>query len=394
LCDRKHKGAHSRLLTSPHGDKSEVLIVSIWKVVPLNRRLGEQRNAPERERMTDTRSDLSIVAIIPLYNGARWIEQTIGSVLSQTRKPDEFIVVDDGSTDDGLAVVERLAREHRITLLRKTNGGQSAARNYAVAHSKSALIALLDQDDIWHPRHLEALVEVFTEHKGPPLGWVYSDFDDIDHDGKMVSGTYVERPRLENPKRHLHSILQHGVIIQPSATLISRAAFEAVGGFDERLCGYEDDDLFLRMFREGFANAYVPYSTSQWRIHPSSCGASDRHDNSLRLYIRKLLDAFPDDLWRGHYYTRDMIAPRFINIWLLMYVRASRYKNHAKMREYVEDALALVPLLRPMRKLLYATALPLMRFPLLGNALLTMREIAQQVLLWISAAQPRVRARQ
>jgi glycosyltransferase involved in cell wall biosynthesis len=141
-------------------------------------------------------------------------------------KPDEFIVVDDGSTDDGLAVVERLAREHHIILLRKTNGGQSAARNYAVAHSQSALIALLDQDDIWHPRHLA-------------LGWVCSDFDDIDHDGKMVSRTYVEHPRLENPKRHLHSILQHGVIIQPSATLISRTAFKAVGGFDERLCGYK-----------------------------------------------------------------------------------------------------------------------------------------------------------
>src|SRR5258708_8253025 len=301
--------------------------------------------------MTDTRSDLSIVAIIPLYNGARWIEQSIRSVLSQTRKPDEFIVVDDGSTDDGLAIVERLAREHRITLLCKTNGGQSAARNYAVAHSKSALIALLDQDDIWHPKHLEALVEAFAEHKGPPLGWVYSDFDDIDHDGKMVSGTYVEHPRLENPKRHLHSVLRQGLIIQPSAPLISRTAFEAVGGFDERLCGSEDDDLFLRMFRDGFANAYVPYSTSQWRIHSSACGASDRHDNSLRLYIRKLLDAFPDDLWRGHYYTRDIIAALFVNILLLLYLGGSRDKNHAEMEEKTEDAPALVSLPPPRPRL-------------------------------------------
>jgi GT2 family glycosyltransferase len=259
------------------------------------------------------------------------------------------------------------------------NGGQSSARNFGVAHSRSALIALLDQDDIWHPRHLEALVEVFRDHRGPPLGWVYSDFDDIDDDGKLVSRTYVEHPHLENPKRHLHSILGQGVIIQPSATLISRRAFEAVGGFDERLCGYEDDDLFLRMFRASFDNAYFPYSTSQWRIHSSSCGASDRHDNSLRLYITKLLDSFPDDLWRGHYYTRDIIARRFIKIWLLMYMRASRYKNHAKMREYVNDALALVPLLRPGRRLLYATALPLMRFPMLGHAMFTMRHLAQRV---------------
>jgi glycosyltransferase involved in cell wall biosynthesis len=67
--------------------------------------------------MIDIRSDLSIVAIIPLYNGARWIHQSIASVLSQTLQPDEFIVVDDGSTDNGPAIVERLSGSHPIRLL-------------------------------------------------------------------------------------------------------------------------------------------------------------------------------------------------------------------------------------------------------------------------------------
>jgi len=329
--------------------------------------------------VTNTNSDLSIVAIIPLYNGARWIEQSIGSVLSQTLPPDELVVIDDGSTDDSPAIVEKLTQSPRIKLLRKPNGGQSSARNFGVAHSKSALVALLDQDDIWYPHHLEALVEAFKHHKGPPLGWAYSDFDDIDIDGKTVSRAYVSCSQLENPKRHLAAILRRGIIIQPSATLISRTAFEAVGAFDERLCGYEDDDLFLRMFRAGFDNAYIPYSTSQWRIHAFSCGASDRHDDSLRLYISKLLDSFPDDAWRGHYYARDLIAPRFINIWIQMYVRASRYKNHAKMREYVNDALALVPLLRPRRRLLYSLALPLLRFPFLGKAIIGTRHFVRRI---------------
>jgi len=328
--------------------------------------------------VTDRNSDLSIVAIIPLYNGAKWIEQSIASVLSQTLQPDEFIVVDDGSTDEGSAVVEKWAQNHPIRLLCKSNGGQSSARNFGVAHSKSALIALLDQDDIWHPNHLEALLQVFKNHTGPPLGWAYSDFDDVDIDGKMVGRAYASHPTLVNPKRHLTTILRQGVIIQPSATLISRAAFEAVGGFDELLCGYEDDDLFLRIFRAGFDNTYVPYSTSQWRIHSSSCGASDRHDNSLRLYIKKLLDSFPDDPWRGHYYARDMIAPRFINIWIQMYIRASRYRNHAKMKEYLNDAWALVPLLRPRRRLIYSAALPFMRFPFLRQAMIATHRIARQ----------------
>jgi len=62
---------------------------------------------------------LSIAAIIPLYNGAKFIEQAIGSVLSQTLLPDEIIVIDDGSTDDGPALVERMAEKHPITLLRQ-----------------------------------------------------------------------------------------------------------------------------------------------------------------------------------------------------------------------------------------------------------------------------------
>jgi glycosyltransferase involved in cell wall biosynthesis len=206
-----------------------------------------------------------------------------------------------------------------VTLLRKPNGGQSSARNFAVAHSRSALIALLDQDDRWYPNHLQVLRREFAEHEGMPLGWAYSDFDDIDAAGRVVSRDSIARRNLENPKRHLASLLAHGLIIQPSATLIGREAFQAVGGFDERLCGYEDDDLFLRIFRASFDNSFVPYPTSQWRIHEACCGASQRMDDSLRYYIKKLLTAYPNDCWRGAYYARDAIAPRFIATWLQMY---------------------------------------------------------------------------
>jgi hypothetical protein len=102
-------------------------------------------------------------------------------------------------------------------------------------------------------------------------------------------------------------------------------------------------------------------------------------DDSLRYYIRKLLTAFPDDRWRGAYYARDAIAPRFIMTWLQMYVRAWRYKNYAKMREYAREALALVPLLgiRP-RRLLYSIIFPLLRFPIVGMALIA---VGRRVLL-------------
>jgi GT2 family glycosyltransferase len=169
------------------------------------------------------------------------------------------------------------------------------------------------------------------------------------------------------------------VIIQPSATLISRAAFQAVGGFDERMCGYEDDDLFLRIFRESFDNVFIEHPTSQWRIHDSSCGASDRMDESLRYYIGKLLRSYPDDKWRGHYYARDAIAPRFINTWIQMYIRAGRYKNRAKMNEYINEAMALVPLLRWRRRIFYSVVLPLMRVPAMGQAVIAASPVLHRV---------------
>jgi glycosyltransferase involved in cell wall biosynthesis len=305
--------------------------------------------------------DLSIVAIIPLYNGGWCIEEAVRSVFAQGLPPDEFIVVDDGSTDDGPAIVERLAREHPIRLLRKSNGGQSAARNFGIRRSKSAFIALLDHDDRWYPNHLEELVKPVKGYQGLPLGWVYSDFDDIDKEGKMIDRNFLDRYHVQNPKRRLFALLRHGVIIQPSATLISRAAFEAVGGFDERLSGYEDDDLFLRIFQANYENLYVPRSTSQWRIHASSSGASERHETSLKIYTKKLLESFPDDCWRGHYYARDAIAPRIIHTYLGMYTRASRYKNRIKMRTYADDALSLVPLLRLKRRIVFSVFLWLLR---------------------------------
>ena len=238
--------------------------------------------------------DVSIVAIIPLYNGARWIEKSIASVLAQTLRPDEFIVVDDGSTDEGPAIVERLAHDHPITLLHKTNGGQSAARNYGVAQSKSALIALLDQDDIWYPTHLEEMVEALKEDKNLRIGWVYSDFDEVDAEGLMVTKCLIGK-LAEHPKRSLIRCLSENMLITPGASLIRRNAFEAVGGFDVRLSGYEDDDLFLRLFRAGYDNVFLERALSQWRIFEGSSGHSHRMYVSAMIYMDKLLKEYTDD---------------------------------------------------------------------------------------------------
>ncbi|MGB3673903.1 MAG: glycosyltransferase family A protein, partial [Candidatus Nanopelagicales bacterium] len=122
----------------------------------------------------------SIAVIIALYNGERFIDETLRSVFAQSLSPDEIIVVDDGSTDGGPQIVEKLAEKHPITLIKGEHRGQSAARNFGIDSTTSDLIALLDHDDTWYPRHLEKLRRPFLDtHRDRHLGWVYSDVDEM-----------------------------------------------------------------------------------------------------------------------------------------------------------------------------------------------------------------------
>jgi len=367
---------------------------------------------------------LSIAVVIPLYNGARYIEEALTSVFRQALPPAEIIVVDDGSTDGGAgaAIVERLAKIHPVTFLRKVNGGQSSARNMGVRHSESDLVAFLDQDDIWYNCHLAELVKPFLEASEPLLGWVYSNLDEVDENGHMIGRDYLSSLGVVHPKRHLFDCIRQDMFVLPSAALVLREAFEAVGGFDERLCGYEDDDLFLRIFRAGYDNQYLDRALSKWRIHTASTSYTSRMGVSRIIYTHKLVDMFPNDVKRSRYYVRDLIAPRFLNQALQEYQLAvaagdtetartmwkeveflssqsdcvpQRVVDHA-LRQYKAalidgDRLVIQAKWRDLAKLAALTpnvpvrmraALKLLRNPTVAKSLFTVRRAARPVMVW------------
>jgi glycosyltransferase involved in cell wall biosynthesis len=306
-------------------------------------------------------NDPAITAIVPLYNGAEFIEEALNSVLTQTLPPVRINVVDDGSTDDGPDIVMRMSRDHDICLIRKQNGGQSSARNLGVAHAETPLIALLDQDDIWYPHHLEELARPFRETRYPELGWVYSNLDEIDRDGRMVTRSCLDqKPEIEHPKRSLVGCLTTDMFILPTSSLISRRAFDAAGGFDERLVGYEDDDLFLRMFRLGYDNIYINKALARWRIFSGSASYSRRMGRSRMIYLRKLIEMFPPGDFRNVNYVRQLIAPRFCPWLLLEYRAALASGDRAMLRTAIEDLEYLSSFLPRQARLTFRAALPLM----------------------------------
>jgi glycosyltransferase involved in cell wall biosynthesis len=312
-----------------------------------------------------TRHDASasprISVVIPLYNGAAYIAEALHSVLDQTLPPAEIIVVDDGSTDEGPSIVSSLAAAGPIVLLHKPNGGQSSARNFGVAHSNGELIAFLDQDDIWYQNHLEELSKPFRRKSHPEIGWVYSNLDRISADGRMVTRSFLSYLGAQHPKRELTRCLGEDMFILPSASLVSRKAFLSVGGFDERLCGYEDDDLFLRMFLRGYDNVFIDKPLSKWRIYATSTSYSPRMARSRMIYARKLFEEFTDRPEMGEYFARDCTAPRFYRQIINQYLQAVRIGQPCPSPEVIADLRYVSRFLSRRMRLVVSVASPFLR---------------------------------
>jgi glycosyltransferase involved in cell wall biosynthesis len=298
---------------------------------------------------------ITVAAVIPLYNGGPFIRESLQSVLYQTDPANEVIVVNDGSTDDGVEIVEEMARSHPITLLHKKNGGQSSARNLAVGHCSSSHVAFLDQDDVWYENHLKILKAPYLKQSHLRLGLVYGNLDQIDRHGRMVQYKCLNGVPTPQPKRSLFECLIHDMFILPGASLVSKEAIIAAGGFDERLVGYEDDDLFVRIFSLGYFNEYINQSVTKWRIYPGSTSFSPRMAESRVTYFRKLVESYPDEPRLGRYWVRDAIGPHFFSLVFQEFIEANRTRDMPRMERAWADLKVISAVLKPKTQRKFST---------------------------------------
>jgi len=180
-----------------------------------------------------------------------------------------------------------------IRVLRQSNRGQSAARNLAAREARGEYLAFLDQDDRWYPQHLELLVAPLEANAA--VGWSYCDFDEMDLGGNLVTRSFMRTLGLRHPKQTIMECVAGDLMVLPSASVLRRTAFEEAGGFDEMLSGYEDDDLFVRIFRLGWEHAFAPTPLVRFRIHASGSSASAAFLRSRMRYAEKLEAILPDD---------------------------------------------------------------------------------------------------
>ena len=185
---------------------------------------------------------MKISVVIPVYNRRQFIERAVESVCKQSRQPDEVIIVDDGSEDGsgnlGAAVAERFKLPTK--LLTQANKGVSAARNRGIGAASGDWIALLDSDDEWLPDKLASQVRFLEDH--PSVRILQTDEKWI-RDGEQI----FPKPIHRKVSGWIFPEMLKLCLVSPSAVVIHRTVFDAVGLFDESLPACEDYDLWLRI---------------------------------------------------------------------------------------------------------------------------------------------------
>jgi glycosyltransferase involved in cell wall biosynthesis len=200
----------------------------------------------------------SISVVIPVRDCETYVAQAIQSVLAQTRPPDQVIVIDDGSTDRTLEMVQPFAS--RVTIRRQPALGQSAAVNNGVLVSTGDLIAFVDADDLWLPRKLELQAAVL--------------------DGDLtIDAVYGMVEQFDEALGGSETVPGYSRI----TLLIRRAAMGAVGPADETLIYGEFVDWYARSVHAGIRSVLVPEVVTRRRVHAANLSRTYRSDQLLRV---------------------------------------------------------------------------------------------------------------
>ncbi len=184
-------------------------------------------------------SEVKITVVIPTYNRADFLSKTIESVLNQTTKPDEVIVVDDGSTDN----TKQILKNYDIKYIYQANQGVSVARNTGIQYATNDWICFLDSDDIWEQSKLTKQIDFHKNNSDILISytdelWIYNN--------KIIKQTSKQQKEA-NPT-FLNSI--DLCKIGASTVMVHKTIFDNIGLFDSKLTACEDYDMWLRILRK------------------------------------------------------------------------------------------------------------------------------------------------
>jgi glycosyltransferase involved in cell wall biosynthesis len=218
-------------------------------------------------------SEPRVSVLMPVYNAAPYVREAVESILAQTYRQFEFIIVNDGSTDRSSKILKKFAeRDSRIKLINQSNGGIVAALNNGLAQCRGELIARMDADDVSMPQRFERQIAYLDAHPewvcvgsrvlaiDPYGGVLYTSDHQTDHD-------WIDRELLKGVG---------WAVVHPVA-MMRRKVLLDLGGYRTQFQWAEDMDLFLRMAEVGRL-ANLPEVLLQYRQHPDSVNRSRQQE--------------------------------------------------------------------------------------------------------------------
>jgi len=206
----------------------------------------------------------AVSVLMPVYNTEKYVAEAVDSILAQTFGDFEFVIVNDGSTDGTLRILEEYAaRDQRIVLLSRPNTGMTRALNDGLAVCRGEFIARMDADDISESNRLEVQIAYLQQH--PDVVVVGADYRVIDEKGRVFS-------LMRHATSHsqiVDKLFCGSCSINHPSVVVRKAAIEAVGGYDERYVYGQDYDLWLRLSEKGVL-ANLDHFLMRYRHHECS----------------------------------------------------------------------------------------------------------------------------
>lgn len=244
----------------------------------------------------------TISVCVPTYNGAQYVERTIGSVLAQTFADFELVVRDDGSTDETLELVQRIDDSRVRIVAGRERAGAGANFALAVAEACGTYVKLLCQDDVLYPECLERQLAAIRAEPEVVMVSCHRDIVD-DHDRVVYRGRgWRGVSGVLDGGRVMRATVRAGTNIlgEPSAVLCDRRAFEAAGGFDTSCAYMIDLEAWMRLLERGSLH-YLPDSLCTFRVSQHSWSAQLRRSQAreARELLRTLRARHPEAVTRA-----------------------------------------------------------------------------------------------
>ena len=289
-------------------------------------------------------ADIGISVVVGTYNHGRYIGECLQSVLDQTYRNVEVIVIDDGSTDDTRQAVEPFI--DRITYVYQENQGRAAARNHGIQKARFDWIAIIDADDLWEPTKLEK--QVAAIHKHPQIDIIVTNACFFKNDQVIVEDFFAKMVLM-----HRTPVIEDGTLrifedklfplfirenfVNQSSILLRKKCFETEGLYNNEYKRCEDRDLWLRLARR-FTFAYLSEVLTRTRTH--SLGDGPGTDQPIKWRIRVLQDALARDTEWERKYRRDFMQVIGRTYFELGYFYFARQNNSRRSRKSFASSIA------------------------------------------------------